>query len=434
MVAEFDEVTWAQRPINFDGNWPMYDVHKLEGTDPAPNLARAPNMSSPGFQRMMGVIGVRTAYSTGAGTVQEYAEAAKQAGLQFVVFLDEYWLDGKGEKLMTPAILAQLEQDCQKYSTDDLFLYPGFSMRNNIGNTMFAYGPTVNLPTDPAAGMMTPDQKLFMIQPIDPAAPENFTGYNGPSMNWCISGSSSGCPNQVRANQTGWTVGYYHLGATRQSGAMQMFDLRGFSAAGLLYYDKTGTLIEDNTQDYLLTSESTISPVPLVISEISSPSSLLEAVKTQYVNNVMVYDLQNLFCHGLRWNSQYDSMPVYAAPVAGPEINSLSDDTDRAYVIGSEKFVTGTSVLFLPINIKSSLPLKQVAIYSGTKLYRRFGFSDGKTTSMQRLLLLDEFIHKNLNVIATDTAGNFALGTTRRNWKPGSPRQVIYCGDHFNAW
>ena len=84
-------------------------------------------------------------------------------------------------------------------------------MKNNIGNTMFAYGPTVNLPSaDPKAGMMTPDMKLFMIQPIDPAAPANFTGYNGPSMNWCISGLGDvGQVINPRAKQTGWTVGYY---------------------------------------------------------------------------------------------------------------------------------------------------------------------------------------------------------------------------------
>ena len=82
---------------------------------------------------MKGVIGVRTSYSTGQGTVAEYAAVAKQAGLQFVIFLDEYWLDGTGDKLMTPAILAKLEADCVAHSTPDLYLYPGFSMKNNIG-------------------------------------------------------------------------------------------------------------------------------------------------------------------------------------------------------------------------------------------------------------------------------------------------------------
>eukprot|EP01046_Picozoa_sp_COSAG06_P046544 COSAG06_NODE_6608_length_2857_cov_1.439811_1_plen_906_part_10 len=439
VVAQFDEVAWSSRTLNSDGKWPDYDVQKLEGVDPAPELARAPP-GSPGFHRMKGIIGVRTAYSTGTGTVAEYAAAATKAGLQFVVFLDEYWLDGTGEKLMTPAILAQLAQDCVEHSTESLSLYPGFSMKQNIGNTMFAYGPTVNLPTDPKYngpqpnGMMTPDNKLFMIQPIDPAAPANFTGYNGPSMNWCITGVSTGCPINPRAKQTGWTVGYYDLGPTRTPGSMAMYDLRGFSAAGVYYYDQTGKLVEDNTADYLLTSESTISPVPLVISSIGSPAALLTAVKSQYVNNVLVYDMDNLFCHGLKWNSQYDSMPVYASRMQGPQINAISTGTStaRTYVVGNEKFVTGSSLLPFALDVNSTQPLKEVAVYSGTKLYRRFSF-DGKATMMQRLLLLDEFIHKNLNVVVTDVAGNSAMGTTRRNWKPGSPRQIIYCGDHFNA-
>jgi hypothetical protein len=440
VIAGFNELTWAGRPHNADGMSPHYDVKRLEGVDPAPNLPRVyadPGSigDQPGFHRMKGVIGARTNYSTGKSTVAEYAKAAAKAGLQFVVFLDEYWLDGTGDKLMTPAILSQLNKDCIEHSTPTLSLYAGFSMKNNIGNTMFAFGPTVNLPSaDPKAGMMTPDNRLFMIQPIDPAAPKNFTGYNGPSMNWCISPLGEiGKVNSPRANQKGWTVGYYHLGETRTPGSMAMYDLRGFSAAGLVYYDSAGSLIEGPLlDDYMVTSESTIAPVPLVISEVATAAALLKAVRTQYINNVMVYDMNNLFSHGLRWSSQYDSMPVFAAKLSGPEINGIGDETARAYVLANEKFVTGTSVQFFPVSINSTVPLKEVIIYSGTKVFRRFSF-DGTTKVLQRLLLLDEFVHKNLNLVVRDVEGGVAMGTTRRNWKPGSGRQIIYCGDHFNA-
>ena len=212
-----------------------------------------------------------------------------------------------------------------------------------------------------------------------------------------------------------------------------MYDLRGFSAAGLIYYDSTGVLVEGPLlDDYMVTSESTISPVPLVISEVATAAALTKAVTTQYINNAMVYDMNNLYAHGLRWNSQYDSMPVFAAKLQGPEINGISDDTDRAYVLANEKFVTGSSVQFFPLSINSTVPLKEVVIYSGTKVWRRFSF-DGTTKVLQRLLLLNGFVHKNLNLVARDVEGNIAMGTTRRNWKAGSPRQIIYCGDHFNA-
>ena len=82
-------------------------------------------------------------------------------------------------------------------------------------------------------------------------------------------------------------------------------------------------------------------------------------------------------------------------------------------MVGNERFVTGSALLPFALDVNSTQPLKEVAVYSGTKLYRRFSF-DGKATVMQRLLLLDEFIHKNLNVVVTDVAGNSAMGTTRR--------------------
>ena len=91
-----------------------------------------------------GLIGARTRYSTGQGTVEEYAAAAKEAGLDFVVFLEEFGKKGG----LTEKKYRKLEADCKRLSDDKLFLLPGFSFRNNIGNHMFAYGLDITWPTN----------------------------------------------------------------------------------------------------------------------------------------------------------------------------------------------------------------------------------------------------------------------------------------------
>ena len=142
---------WLSEPSLKSGSLGGYvqDPQKLV----CPNLRKKPdeyfsqfdsyqNPTPPG-NVYRGLIGARTRYSTGQGTVEEYAKAAKDAGLDFVVFLEEFGKKGG----LTEAKYRQLEADCKRLSNDKLFLLPGFSFRNNIGNHQFAYGYDILWPT-----------------------------------------------------------------------------------------------------------------------------------------------------------------------------------------------------------------------------------------------------------------------------------------------
>jgi hypothetical protein len=74
-----------------------------------------------------GLIGAKTALSSGKGSVAEYAAAAKQSKLDFLVFLDDF------EKL-TPQKLDQLKAECRRSSDQQIQLLPGFTVRNNVEN------------------------------------------------------------------------------------------------------------------------------------------------------------------------------------------------------------------------------------------------------------------------------------------------------------
>lgn len=91
--------------------WP-YDAAKLGLADPPPHL-----------KLFRGLIGAKTTYSSGKSTVSEYAQAAAAAGLDFLVFLDDF-------TALTPDKLRSLKADCDRSSSGKLKLLPGFCIRN----------------------------------------------------------------------------------------------------------------------------------------------------------------------------------------------------------------------------------------------------------------------------------------------------------------
>jgi hypothetical protein len=68
-------------------------------------------------------------------------------------------------------------------------------------------------------------------------------------------------------------------------------------------------------------------------------------------------------------------------------------------------------------------------ITNGRKLF--VNFSDSLGPTLYRTLLLDGFVHKNMVLAVTDSAGRRAFGCPLRTWKPG-PRSIVFCGDHVN--
>jgi hypothetical protein len=81
------------------------------------------------------------------------------------------------------------------------------------------------------------------------------------------------------------------------------------------------------------------------------------------------------------------------------------------------------------ISVKSEKGLKEIRIYDGQNLFRRFKF-DGEN-EWDETLLLEGAVQKNLVLIAEDVAGGKAVSFARRCWKDGA-REVVFCSDHVN--
>ena len=86
-----------------------------------------------------GVLGARTALSDGTGTVAEYAAAAKEAGLSFVVFNESL------EK-MTPEKLDRLKVQCKQASTADFYACPGVEFTDDLANRWAIWSDRIVFP------------------------------------------------------------------------------------------------------------------------------------------------------------------------------------------------------------------------------------------------------------------------------------------------
>ena len=275
-----------------------------------------------------GLIGAQSSHGGGKSTVQEYAAAAAASGISFLAFLEPY-------TSLTNASFAALVADCAKYSTPSLLLWAGWSIDTNIGDHYFGYGREPQLPPP----QLVDSSSRFIIQPPDPKDPRNFTGMNGPSFSWLLA--------PVQNNDRAWNTGYYNFSST--TGTLEPYDLRAYGQLALqLWHD--GKLVEDNTDGYLTTVESTMIGAPIALHQISTTAMLTEAISKKQGLTFVVKDpgwsgtglndsLPNIWSPvGLAWNDQYDNQQIFTS--SGPLIKRFPctmSCQSRIWTLGAER-------------------------------------------------------------------------------------------------
>ena len=364
--------------------------------DPAAALARA----GVAGRLHRGLIGAETALGSGEGTVADHARAARAAGLDFVVFLDE-------ARALDETKLKRLKADCLEHSASDLQLYPGYRIETNTGNRIFLFGREVALPPPELVlgGRLNQQYQNPESGEFEP---------RGPFLNWLAYGLLA--TGEVN-------VGYY--GFVDRPSAQRIADLRLYSMVGLRTYWR-GRLLEDNLDAYLASAAGTLPPVPAAVHLVASPAGLEEAARERtgltYARSASV---------GALWDS-LGYAGIDAAPNVftsdGPMIE-LWPDAFRYYTFAAEDFVAEAALMPAPIAVRSEAGLKEIRIYDGDRLYRRF-LCDG-AKRFERVLLLSASLQTTLVLVAEDVEGGRAVSGARRGWK-GGDLVPLFCGDRVN--
>ena len=357
----------------------------------------------PPGQLYKGLIGVQTSLGRGRGTVGDFARAGREAGLDFVVLMDEF-------AALSPAKLEQMKRECMASSDQEFRVYPGYSIDNNIGNHLFIFGK--NPPWPPERCLTGPNKALLNQQYQAPDGEHPYPGLTV-VLDWLLY-------KVLRSeNQIGFSV----FGESGQG--MGMKDLRTYGMAAVRCY-RNGELIEDVTDDYLVTAQGTIPPAPAAVSIVGSPEELLQEVRS---GNALTYgqgrSLDTLFDDGLRYSHQYDGINIFASD--GPLILEWPQ-CYRVHTFAKEAFVTGRNVMVSPIHVTSERGLREITIYNGRDLFRRFRPAGEK--EFRKTLLLNATVHKNLVLVAEDVDGGKAVSFARRCWKVG--HGLAFCGDRVN--
>jgi hypothetical protein len=101
-----------------------------------------------------GLIGARTALSSGAGSVAEYVAAAREAGLQYIVFLED-------ALAMDQAAWETLVAACREHSDESFLAVPGYTYEDAQGNHLYAFADQIRFPKDE---YLLPDRRLATVK------------------------------------------------------------------------------------------------------------------------------------------------------------------------------------------------------------------------------------------------------------------------------
>ncbi len=293
-----------------------------------------------------GIIGVRSAYSIGSGTVREWKKAAVAAGLDFLVFLEDF-------AHMTPAKLDNLKKECQKLSDNKILLLPGFTYENFIG--MKCYNFDANIPWPPKK-MLAPDGKRFG----DGIAchPKKWRGQlSYLRMMW----QYGTCGRKV---MTGWynfknmPVPYEDCG---------QYDTIPVVEAAPKHHDNTGfTVFKKACRDKQY-------PEPVALEFLNNPGQLIkpDLWKTFFFFNNLKDFSAWLDRHG--YSARAATAGAKAWVSNGPVIVNWDVLGNHDYSFTNrDAFVWQNALRKIRLKAKSDAELKEVRIWDGTKLYRHF--------------------------------------------------------------
>lgn len=329
-----------------------------------------------------GIIGPRTAYSTGTSTADEYVQKAKAAGLDFVVFLEDF-------ANLQPEGFEKLKSDCRRLSTPEFLAVPGVTYENSDGNHEYAFGESLKLPS---RRLLTPDGKRLMVYP------------NGPDKDGV-------CNEQTWLYQLlGFenVAGWYLFGKN----PYPHFDTRDVNAMGVVTQEG-GKTVERVLDSYGQESRNGQLLWPQALALMKSADELALVQSGVYYHNVvgaegtqMLHTLLNTLA-GRSGRNLYPGLPCFGATsiTNGPsvELTMPRGDTD------AQGNIWNPALQEWPLELKASSPagLREVTVMDGDTPIRRF-LPGGKTEFSFKTELAKER-QKYLWARAVDMQGHEAV-------------------------
>jgi len=357
--------TWAHRVIP-GGTWPDKTYDEL----PDPLVQGE-------MKYWKALIGARTRYSNGTGSVREYREAAIQAGYHAIIFTEVF-------AEMTAKAWQCLVQDCVENSDDRFLCMPGLEIEGTSGGRYLV----LCSPRWPDAAWLTPDGRRL---------------------------------DAIRMLSLGWSghVAVMHR-PNSQSLSPQLF--KQYQGIAVATYDGKGQLVDDGFYAYQWAVASDSNPIPIAVHEVSSPGEVAKAAATGYQQILPAPDLRQAMEYFRYGVAHFFECPLRYFISEGPILDGWSIfNKDRGKAeLNRDHYRLGVGVR------GGDAPVAEVLLYDGFQAVRRWRPDAAEFRAqvdgghdMQHLYLL----------LARDARGRRVLSpgirTVTRNWR-------LRCGDRQN--
>ena len=361
-----------------------------------------------------GVIGARSAASSGRGTVEEWVAAAQAQGLAYLVFLEEF-------AKLTPQAFGQLKADCARLTTPRFAAIPGFAIDDEVGNHYFYCSPTLPYPDKQ---FLSPDGQVFVsrdpqVSPKDP---------------------------YLKGQLAMTTLDYaYSLGSFRLTAGNYLLSrsaapfanwFSNWDAFGLLTAD-AGKVVEDALPAYLQLVADGQGPLPMAIDRLDDPAQLA----TTHLRTVLRLPAKGGGLIGAELTAErkigdylsewhlYPDNPAKIYVTDGPEIETWRYCGPRDYEGNTPgDFVWQNYRWRLNGRVKSAAGLAKVEVLDGDRPFRRY-LPGGRTEFEFELDLTHDRQH-NLVLIATDRDGRRAV--SGEQWDRNHRLEEFMCSDRNN--
>ncbi len=399
---------------------------------PDPPVIWAEREFPPDTPPRRGLIGARTAYSTGQGTVADYVARAKAAGHDFIVFLEDW-------KEMDKARVEALKADCEAATDEHFYAVPGLTMEDEAGNHTFVYGYRVNAPRP---DILSPDGKILQHTPK--GTPRTRTLHNVHSAYLFEE-----CGIHVRRGT------YLH-----SENPMRFYDLRCFDSIGVLTWEN-GQIVDDLRADYRYLEDTGMFLSPTVLTFMNCPEDFDAAVASGWHNSfiepflgredrvLLRYMARELEWWGTideddwkrpfyrlfdnwhyLWPRQYmtngPELAGWTVSASGRDMEWLGPDTDVPDT--ADWFRADVNGFRMRLRVTSAVGLESISLYDGERLIRRWLPKGEKESEIE--LDLTNAQQYNYCLEIHDVAGGMALTpdfhTQRNDWAE------FFCADRNN--
>ncbi len=361
-----------------------------------------------------GIVGARTRYSSGKASADEWVAAAQAKGLAFVVFLEEF-------SRLSAEDFNKLKADCARLSTPEFAALPGFTIDDEIGNHYFYCGPSFGYPEKKH---LTADGKAFTS--YVPALPLGDPKAKGQLAMTTLDYAYS-------ISNFNLTAGNYLFSHSAAPFADWFSD---WDVMGVVT-TRNGAVLEDATDDFLKLVRSGQGPTPLAVTLMDDPAQLDAdpwrtvlclpenggALGIGHISKERkIRDYFNL------WHF-YPNNPSSNYISDGPQIDYWGYCGPRDYEGNSPgDFVWQNYRWKLQGRVSSTVGLKEICVYDGPALFRRY-LPHGEKSFTFTLDLVHDRQH-TLALVVTDVRGGKAV--SGEHWDRNHRLEEFMCADRNN--